>query len=700
MNRNKFTKWLSNSYVLLIIITVLIASVYGMSRINVSGEPVQYLYSIFLSSLLLIAGVATVLVAYRPFKKKSVKIGTFLLLFAYGIAVYVRYYEVKESCTFSTDFSYMLAFIDNTLSVFFPSRGAYEELMNYSSVFKFHFYLFHLLTYIYGALIVLSLFAGKMMNRFQQYYYRKNRCLFFGADEPSKLLAKDILKNDPHTGCFFYISEKRENDKELFEQLDELGAIVFYVDFENDKTNYAKYNISRYFFLDEDQDFNVRMALQVVESLPTKKIKEPHLYIRTETERIDNFFKGKPQTVEIHLFNQSDLTARFFVKEHPMLDCQEEKIQNKKINPETLLVDYNFNLLLLGFGWAGRELLKKCICDAQFKGSTFKATVIDEALETKYGYYPVLYDECIENYNLDLISITIGSKAFYEWITKNLKPFNRIIVALGDDKTNIDIAIILARILQAKGTSEQDIKNTVFAHVREKKKFGYYKRKDINNKDISPITIFGSIEEIYTQKIVVQETLDKVAKEMNFKWADKNKYQTAESAWQAASIFDQDSSRGSAMGIYNTLRLMGLESVNKEKADVCEEDFKTRIASCIDTLATNEHNRWNAFHFTNGIRRWDISKVDYVFFKDKKLKANQIKAFNAHAALIDYDQLPEKTDAVINEFIKRWNKEHPDENPLSIVNNQKIDRDFIEGIPDFLRSINCVIIKQKNDEQA
>jgi hypothetical protein len=79
MNRNNFSKWLSNSYVLLIIIAVLIASVYGLSHIEIiKCEPVQYAVSIFLSCLLLVACAATVAVAYRPFKKGSVKISHYL----------------------------------------------------------------------------------------------------------------------------------------------------------------------------------------------------------------------------------------------------------------------------------------------------------------------------------------------------------------------------------------------------------------------------------------------------------------------------------------------------------------------------------------------------------------------------------------------------------------------------------------------
>jgi hypothetical protein len=419
--------------------------------------------------------------------------------------------------------------------------------------------------------------------------------------------------------------------------------------------------------------FYVRMALKVVDFLQTKKIKEPHLYIRTETERIDNFFINKPH-VEIHLFNQSDLTARCFVKEHPMLDCP-----GVEIEPETLLVNYDFNLLLLGFGWAGHELLKKCICDAQFKGSTFKATVIDEALKTKYGYYPVLYDECIKEYNLNLISITIGGKAFYEWITENLTSYKRIIVALGNDKTNIDIAITLARILQAKGTKKSDIKNIIFAHVREKKKFGYFKRKDN-----SSIIIFGDIEEIYTQEMVIQGKMDEVAKMVNYAYCRSDITQleekdfndnkaNVETEWKATINFNKDSSRAVVANVKNICTIAkgyDIEKLGTEKLDI---------------LAENEHLRWNAFHLVNGIRKWNIEDIpeNNTNAKYRDGQNNLLK----HGCLVEFKSLKKVTEK-INQNIQAYNENDKNKDKKKTEDYQEVDRRIIRHFPLFLKKLN------------
>jgi hypothetical protein len=347
------------------------------------------------------------------------------------------------------------------------------------------------------------------------------------------------------------------------------------------------------------------------------------------------------------------------------------------INTKTLSVDYNFNLLLLGFGWAGRELLKKSICDAQFKGSTFKATIMDGALETKYDYNPVLYDECIKKYNLDLISKRIGSKAFYRWIIDNPNMFNRIIVAMGDDKTNIDTAVILAHILQAKGIGEQDIKNTVFAHVREKNKFGYFK-----NENISPITIFGSIEEIYTREMVIREKMDKVAKMVNYAYCRPDITQLEEKdftdnkdkvkkEWEKAILFNKDSSRAVVANVKNICTIAGKFDIGKLGAEK------------LNILAENEHLRWNAFHLVNGIRSWKMEDIPETNMNAKhRDKHNNLLK---HGCLVDFQILNEVT-VKINQNIKVYNEENKENKTEE--DYQEVDRRIIRHFPLFFKELN------------
>jgi len=536
-------------------------------------------------------------------------------------------------------------------------------------------------------------------------------CLFAGAGEQAKILAKDI-KEKSSCRCIFLVSKEKENDNALYDELRDIGAIILYVNFEDDKMKFPK-KIDKFFFIEEDEQFNMEMSVRLLKKPPTKwqewmnilkkwmnilitlfeklkkkfPAKEKNIYVRTESKQFYSYIGNELEAnseqyknIEFHIFNQSDLTARLFVKENPMLNSP--KI---KIDPKNLHVEGEFNVLLLGFGWQGQELLKKCVCDSQFVGSTFKATIIDSDFETHHGDYPVLYDECIEHYNLDFKSDTVGSKKFYEWLDAEIDKFNRIIIALGNDEFNINTAEKITEILHKHGTL--NTKEIVFACVL---RLEHYSRD---------FTTFGKLTEIYTEEMIVNAEMDIIAKQMHFGWVDKNKYPTIERAWfhdGSDLLWNHDSSRASAMGIGNILRLLEMKSIKqseiKDNVVVSEEEFRDFIKPYIDILAENEHKRWNAYHFTKGIRLWKLSNVTYNELIKSDMKANQIKEYNRHAALIDFDQLT-GLDKIINNARDKWNMAHPDKEPKKHENFQQKDRDSVMIIPTSLHQAKYVIIK-------
>ena len=524
--------------------------------------------------------------------------------------------------------------------------------------------------------LFIEILAPKWWQKQKQYFPYENRYLFVGVSEQAKILAQS-LSND-HCLCIFLVSKEKEDDKALFDELRDRGAIVLYANFEGEVIKFPQ-KIDKFFFVGEDEDFNMEMADRLLNQLGMA-----HIYIRTQSREFYSYVK-KYTNAEIHIFNQSDLTARLFVKENPMLDSP-----NIEIDQEKLFVKGEFNVLFLGFGWQGRELLNKCICNSQFKGSTFRATIIDKDFDTLLGDYPVLFDECKEQYNLQFKSEAVGSKAFYEWLDVEIYNFNRIIIALGSDEINMDTAEKITNFMNTKG-----IKNTnkiVFARVQKLKCYS-------NN-----FTPFGKLTDIYTKEMIVNEEVDIIAKHLHFQWADKAKYPTVEKAWfQDGSdiLWNRDSSRAAAMGICNILHLLGMKYIKKNeiKNNIVVEDkqFNSIVESYMDVLAENEHKRWNAYHFTKGIRLWKMDDIDYEKLKKSAMNANQIKEYNRHAALIDFDQLPE-LDKIINTAREKWNAENPNEKPKKSENNKQKDREYISAIPASLNQAKYVII-YKNIKQ-
>ena len=586
-------------------------------------------------------------IIYHYARKTGIVIVLFLALFVSGL----YYFDEESPHSFVRN-------INKSFSMLL-GRGYVKEAPD---LLPYVYFLSHLLF----ATFAFSLFGRRLMNRNGYFLIpQRYRNIFWGYNEGGILLANDMLNNDLLNQAAFVLSSSIDNkgneDKAIFEKIDRMGAIALYWNSDSKKLPAGQ----RHFFLSDDPDFNIKMALKLVKYLKKKSVKnKTHLFVRAETEYIDSFFAYEldgVENIEIHLFNKSDLTARCFIRDYPMLNAPEIEIDHEK-----LLVKGDFNLLLAGFGKAGQELLKKCICDAQFLNSAFKATVIDKEIDTKYGDFPVLYNECIDAYKISFASENIaGSRQFYEWIEGNVASFNRIIITLGNDRVNINIAMKIARILHDKGKSIDETKRMVFAHVRHKSQFAPY-----GNPAVSPISIFGDVASIYTQNIVIHEEMDRIAKMVNYVYncylQDKVEtidWQKAEELWSKTTLFHKNSSRASAMNMRNTDRII------KGKWDALTPEK-------LEILSENEHLRWNAFHYVSGIRKWALDEIPAGHPHDAKLrdsKGNLLK----HACLVDYAELQKVTDK-INENRK--------------INQNPIPEDFLEADRRIVRHIPLFLL--------
>ena len=643
-------------------------------------------------ALFILFGCAVLfMVLYKWFRNIWVKIGAFLLLFAYGVVVFMMDPSVNKEPTCALCKSVLapntikdqacaldniIAAVNNTISMFFPSRGG-NDFSQPSSQF------FYLLTHVYAALLVLSLFARRPMNRCLGLLHvflavrRRNRkrYVFFGGGEPARLLAKDVLTTKTAV-CEFYLDKRLDDNKKLFDELDEMGATVIYENLDDAKACQScvkKRSIfpfrSSYFFLDDNDDFNVRIAMSILDALKEKTPQDKaHLHIRTETE--GTLFDKTNGRVEVHVFNQSDLTARHFVDDHPMHKCPGIGVKTAQFK-----VEGEFKLLLLGFGWTGREVLNKCICDAQFKDCDFRATIIERGYETQYGYYPVLFNECMAQYNMQFNPdgmCDVNSEKFCEWFQKETPEHNRIIVTLGNDKTNIEVAGLLAQFLIEKGKTAAECREIIFAHVRQNKKYGYYE-----SHTKVPFAIFGKIEKIYTQAIVINEFEDQIAKMVNYVYNLKdydNVIETIpvnkedgeredEKTWRETSLFDKNSSRAVALSLRNFIRRHNdgnLDALTLGELRLTANAISNRIPEkeIRDLLAYNEHLRWNAFLFTNGVRFLPLDGIKAVIENEKPRIKQKLCDDNdvpyKHACLVRFEEL-DNVSKCVNDL---WRDKH------------------------------------------
>lgn len=621
---------------------------------------------IIMSIALLGLGWLILSTTHRLMMKNFYRLVTFLFLYALGIWAY-------ESVGTENQMIHFFAPINHTLSIFFPSRGSYDGDLARNILF----HIVHFLSYLFCAMILFSWFGKRIMNRSgYNLILWKHKNIFWGYSKGGILLANDILTSTFTQQVIFVLPNElknnQEEEKRIFEEIDGMGAVALYLDFDSGKTLPKGH---RHFFLTEDQDFNVRMAIKVSR---LEQDRQRSIYVRTEIPQVWTLF-DQNKRVELHLFNQSDLTARKFAKDHPLIECAETTGKDNSVQTvNNFKVDFNFNILLLGFGWTGRELLHKEICDSQFVGSHFTATIFDNDYEVKNGEYPILYNECIDTYNLsfnpdfarmlpiDRTRNIVGSQPFYEWLDAHMDNYNRIIVALGDDRLNLDTAATIAQIAQNRSALSPG--KRIFAHVREPQRYSYCKSQ------VYPITLFGDLREIYTMDIVIDEGLDIMAKTVNYVYSRYDQQtvpqadieQNAERVWKETSnLFHKDSSRAAAANIGNIIRLAGGEN---ELTEALKEP------NIVEILAETEHKRWNAFHFTKGVRKWDqVSenpKMGAKLFSDP---ANKNSTLLKHACLVEYKKL-EEIAKLVNQVRKRNGN-------LEEENFQETDRRIIRHFP-------------------
>ena len=332
------------------------------------------------------------------------------------------------------------------------------------------------------------------------------------------------------------------------------------------------------------------------------------------------------------------------------------------------------------------------VCDASYNGNfTLNITVIDDDYNHKHGRYHSIFEQankhgvniCINprvwlnsNHRIELQSLTAdhvpqtpglteqsvhtaNSVLFYQWLAfdRNILRFNRIIVALGNDELNINTALQMHRfrlgfLTAAEANNPSLMPEPIFAHVRDKESYRYYKDKK------APIATFGSMTNIYKVDVIINEEMDTIAKLVNYVYNRYDRQQLTdeelkeaaangemEECWNRCTLFDQDSSRAVAANIQNVIDIAG-----------GDDSLAGKISdpAYIDRLGEMEHRRWNAFHFMRGITGWPFHEVSPVIIDGKEKKNGKLifgtgKIIAKHICLVPYDKLDEAS-GVINEM--------------------------------------------------
>ena len=347
----------------------------------------------------------------------------FMVLFVWGCVLYYCF-PVDDSVSSRGKVERQIEAPNRTMAAFFPSRGGFEKVAKDSDKsdqnrapteippgddangLRLHYFLFHALVLFYVALITFSIFGRGIVNGVRKWLTTWKRLnVFWGRSDAGLLLARSIVTTTDSDEVFFMLQQMSGDGDEwrtLTRDIDDMdGMWAFTYDSNSVETDVSRDTLAqakgrRHFFMDESAHVNVSRADRLVEVLRKwKDVREnhgkirgffaairagvlrwwftgcaekPYFYVRVESSADELTYQTWAANVREFvtpvLVSESQLIAKDFIKKHPLLKIPRVA---EKIDTTTALVDVEkINILLIGFGSTGQDLLNEIICNGQF----------------------------------------------------------------------------------------------------------------------------------------------------------------------------------------------------------------------------------------------------------------------------------------------------------------------------------------------
>ena len=318
------------------------------------------------------------------------------------------------------------------------------------------------------------------------------------------------------------------------------------------------------FFLSSDDNANI----QAVANLKRDKT------IQEFARRGNVKFYCHARYNSIHRVIEDELTDNNI--EVKVVDSSHISVELMKGNPELHPVKYvkvekdatvssPFNALVIGFGEVGMDAVRFLYEFGAFvksnswhgivERSKFHCHVVDEKMDVLVGKFTANAPSIVTSKNwvqeddckmINLFSMDCRSVEFYEKLKKWIEKLNYIVIATGDDETNISLAVrvfrlairnrqdgldrfrILVRIQHDENGHIKKIKehyNRLWAAELQDKADEKNNKKKLHQKSVTinaqiekPITLFGSVESVYRYDNIIDNSLIEKAKKFKKKY--------------------------------------------------------------------------------------------------------------------------------------------------------------------------------------
>jgi len=486
---------------------------------------------------------------------------------------------------------------------------------------------------------IISLFYQNFKN-FLFLTWADNHTVICGLGNMGFTLAKDILTN--HKEKNLVILENNPDNPYIME-IEDMGGVVIIGDAMNGYflKKVKAHKASEVILLTGRDIVNIEIISEFVEIIKEHN-SQTKVYIHLDDR--DNYdllssdiFKDKKRNREIDIksFSIYDLAAQTLFMKYPL-----------GYNVDTLH-DGVVKVAMVGYDKVAEALLYRALNLGHFYNQKpIEITIFDKNIEDKKRViqksYPMLEDK------QNSIYWDIKYKDETELYLSESIEYTQIIFCDKNIENSFTNAMRLKR-LKSSDIFQNGTKIYLFGDIYQDL------TKALKGDDNGGIIVFGLLHEICSYNVIINETLDAMARQTDKRYNQLHGY---DSNWDKLSVFLKDSNRMQVEHLPIKLQVVNhflskkkrFNEYDKIKEQAKTEWFKyeTNIIwdklkdakvlaefipfDVLDSLARVEHNRWNAFHILNGWKKKDIPA-------DTQTKITKDKKHKLHPCLVSWDEL-------------------------------------------------------------
>ncbi len=481
------------------------------------------------------------------------------------------------------------------------------------------FWLMHIIAFFTAATALLIRFGNDLLRWIRLITSKISDVdLIFGVNADSLDFGRNIADLDGN--MLVYVDSVIKEDYEAsirdiggltFSDKDAMKAAVPFL--KNIRINPGKTRL-RLYALSEEYDRNMHYARMMSESLKAVgALPEQTELVLLGTDEWKGMFFQSSETQygygSVVSFDETEMSARLLIHEYPLCDAIHFD--------ETGRATEDMNVLIVGFGRIGHEVLRKVIANGQFEGSRFRATVYDPNFEQRTGFFKSQYPNIFANYNIDFEPHGGRGNKIFKFLQDNASRLKYIVVCLDNRDTARDIAIHMVDRLQTMGYSL----NVYTCDSKSVRCYSRYAKE-------------CQTHWLYDSELLYSGELDKYAMELNHRYSGgKNLHED----WKRCAYFDRMSSRASVDYLVPLISKIA-------------SDNGTLTPAQRENLAKSEHLRWCAFHYTFGfdvmdkeefIQRIKARQSEIRESGSSKIKTTKDTKNLKHVCLVDWDALDE-----------------------------------------------------------